>query len=87
MSTLEEPPAPPPKTEDADEDSFSDSSHEFDGPEGYPPETAQVQKRKGGRKPVRRNIYPLPSIAHLSLDIRNFRGEKAAEPPSPGRLP
>ncbi|KAL8710371.1 MAG: hypothetical protein Q9225_007296 [Loekoesia sp. 1 TL-2023] len=52
MSTLDEPPAPPPKTEEPDEDSFSDSSHEFDGPEEYVQETAQVQKRKGGRKPI-----------------------------------
>ncbi|KAL8691258.1 MAG: hypothetical protein Q9218_003479 [Villophora microphyllina] len=52
MSTLEDPSALPPKTEDPDEDSFSDSSHEFDGPEGYPTEAAQVQKRKGGRKPI-----------------------------------
>ncbi|KAL8737114.1 MAG: hypothetical protein Q9181_002008 [Wetmoreana brouardii] len=49
---MDEPPALPPKTEDADEDSFSDSSHEFDGPEEYHQETAQVQKRKGGRKPI-----------------------------------
>ncbi|KAL9015939.1 MAG: hypothetical protein Q9185_006685 [Variospora sp. 1 TL-2023] len=56
MSTLDEPPAPPPlpppKTEEADEDSFSDSSHDFDGPEEYVQEAAQVQKRKGGRKPI-----------------------------------
>ncbi|KAL9596331.1 MAG: hypothetical protein Q9179_004650 [Wetmoreana sp. 5 TL-2023] len=49
---MDEPPALPPKTEDADEESFSDSSHEFDGPEEYQQETAQVQKRKGGRKPI-----------------------------------
>ncbi|KAI4139063.1 MAG: hypothetical protein LQ341_004380 [Variospora aurantia] len=56
MSTFDEPPVPPPvpppKTEEADEDSFSDSSHDFDGPEEYVQEAAQVQKRKGGRKPV-----------------------------------
>lgn len=52
MSTLDEPPVPPPKTEEAEEDSFSDSSHDFDGPEEYVQEAAQVQKRKGGRKPV-----------------------------------
>ncbi|KAL8725956.1 MAG: hypothetical protein Q9166_007033 [cf. Caloplaca sp. 2 TL-2023] len=53
MSTLEEPPAPPPKTEDVDEESFSDSSQEFDGPEQYNvQESTQVQKRKGGRKPI-----------------------------------
>ncbi|KAL8825328.1 MAG: hypothetical protein Q9170_007836 [Blastenia crenularia] len=52
MSTLNEPPVPPPKTEEGDEDSFSDSSHDFDGPEEYIQETAQVQKRKGGRKPI-----------------------------------
>ncbi|KAL8948846.1 MAG: hypothetical protein Q9222_005005 [Ikaeria aurantiellina] len=52
MSSLEDPPIPPPKTEDVDEDSFSDSSHDFDGPEEYVQEAAQVQKRKGGRKPI-----------------------------------
>ncbi|KAL9008593.1 MAG: hypothetical protein Q9173_006299 [Seirophora scorigena] len=52
MSTLDEPPVPPPKTEEAEEDSFSDSSHDFDGPEEYVQEAAQVQKRKGGRKPI-----------------------------------
>ncbi|KAL9603300.1 MAG: hypothetical protein Q9219_001323 [cf. Caloplaca sp. 3 TL-2023] len=52
MSTLDEPPVPPPKTEEPDEDSFSDSSHDFDGPEEYVQEAAQVQKRKGGRKPI-----------------------------------
>ncbi len=54
MSALEDPPIPPPKTEDVDEESFSDSSQEFDGPEQYNggQATAQVQKRKGGRKPV-----------------------------------
>ncbi|KAL8920747.1 MAG: hypothetical protein Q9208_006077 [Pyrenodesmia sp. 3 TL-2023] len=52
MSTLDQPPVPPPKAEEADEDSFSDSSHDFDGPEEYVQETAQVQKRKGGRKPI-----------------------------------
>ncbi|KAL8802526.1 MAG: hypothetical protein Q9182_003766 [Xanthomendoza sp. 2 TL-2023] len=54
MSALEDPPVPPPKTETVDdEESFSDSSQEFDGPEPYNvQETAQVQKRKGGRKPI-----------------------------------
>ncbi|KAL8709168.1 MAG: hypothetical protein Q9220_006048 [cf. Caloplaca sp. 1 TL-2023] len=53
MSALDDPPIPPPKTEDVDEDSFSDSSHDFDGPEEYVQEEAtQVQKRKGGRKPI-----------------------------------
>ncbi|KAL8694857.1 MAG: hypothetical protein Q9224_003493, partial [Gallowayella concinna] len=54
MSALEDPPVPPPKTETVDdEESFSDSSQEFDGPEQYNvQETAQVQKRKGGRKPI-----------------------------------
>ncbi|KAL8863682.1 MAG: hypothetical protein Q9178_000365 [Gyalolechia marmorata] len=54
MSALEDTPIPPPKTEDVDEESFSDSSQEFDGPEQYNggQATAQVQKRKGGRKPI-----------------------------------
>ncbi|KAL8899358.1 MAG: hypothetical protein Q9192_001611 [Flavoplaca navasiana] len=54
MSALNDLPVPPPKTEDVDEESFSDSSQEFDGPDQYngTQETAQVQKRKGGRKPI-----------------------------------
>lgn len=55
MSALDDPPVPPPpKTEDVDEESFSDSSQDFDGLDQYngAQETAQVQKRKGGRKPV-----------------------------------
>ncbi|KAI4251338.1 MAG: hypothetical protein L6R42_008420 [Xanthoria sp. 1 TBL-2021] len=54
MSALADPPVPPPKTEDVDEESFSDSSQDFDGPDQYngAQETAQVQKRKGGRKPI-----------------------------------
>ena len=50
MSTLEEPPTVP-KTEHSEEDSFSDSSPELDIHD-FAQESTQVQKRKGGRKPV-----------------------------------
>lgn len=92
MSTFDEPPVPPsvppPKTEEGDEDSFSDSSHDFDGPEEYVQEAAQVQKRKGGRKPV--GIFSQvreKCIADPALDICNIRREETAKPPSAGSLP
>lgn len=51
MSSVDEP-APAPKIEHfEDEDSF-DSEQEPDG-QNHAQEVAQVQKRKGGRKPVR----------------------------------
>lgn len=81
MSTLDEPPVPPPKTEEPEEDSFSDSSHDFDGPEEYVQEAAQVQKRKGGRKPVGTLAYFLEEDAHLGPDICNIRGEEATKSP------
>ena len=86
MSTLDTPPVPPPKTEEADEDTFSDSSHDFDGPEEYVQETAQVQKRKGGRKPVGAIAHTLEWVAHLPLDICNIRREETTEPPGSGSL-
>lgn len=52
MSNAEEP-APVPKTENSELESFSDSSPEPDDPNFIHEEVTQVQKRKGGRKPVR----------------------------------
>lgn len=51
MSNVEEVAAAP-KTEHSEEGSFSDTSPEVDE-QNFVPENAQVQKRKGGRKPVR----------------------------------
>ncbi|KAI4158942.1 MAG: hypothetical protein LQ342_006975 [Letrouitia transgressa] len=65
MSNLEEPPAIP-KTEHSEEDSFSDSSPELDG-QDYTQEAAQVQKRKGGRKPVRHSSESIDVQAELKL--------------------
>ena len=50
MSNVEEPDAVP-KAEPSDLESFSESSPEPDDPQ-FIQEVAQVQKRKGGRKPV-----------------------------------
>ena len=51
MSSLEEAPTAP-KAEHSDEESFSESSPEIDE-QNFVQEVTQVQKRKGGRKPVR----------------------------------
>ena len=51
MSSVDEPNAVPKVEQFEDEDSF-DSDQEPDG-HNHAPEAAQVQKRKGGRKPVR----------------------------------
>lgn len=51
MSNVEDVAAAP-KTEHSEEGSFSDTSPEVDE-QNFVPENAQVQKRKGGRKPVR----------------------------------
>jgi hypothetical protein len=48
-----------PKAEPSDEGSFSDTSPELDEP-NFVPENAQVQKRKGGRKPVRKGFGATP---------------------------
>lgn len=51
MSHVEEP-DPIPKTENSEVESFSDSSAEPDDPNFIHEEVTQVQKRKGGRKPI-----------------------------------
>lgn len=50
MSSIEEAPTAP-KAEHSDEESFSESSPEIDE-HNFVQEVTQVQKRKGGRKPV-----------------------------------
>ena len=50
MSSVDEAAAVP-KVEPYDDDDFSDSDQEPDG-QGHAQEVTQVQKRKGGRKPV-----------------------------------
>lgn len=59
MSTVEEVAAAP-KTEHSEEGSFSDTSPEVDE-QNFVPENAQVQKRKGGRKPVRNGFTQGPA--------------------------
>lgn len=49
---------PAPKAEHSELESFSESSPELDDP-NFIQEVAQVQKRKGGRKPV---WTPLPAV-------------------------
>ena len=50
MSSLEDIP-PVPKVEQSEEEDFDESSNEADD-QNLTQEPAQVQKRKGGRKPV-----------------------------------
>ena len=51
MSTIDEAPAAVPKIEHFEEESFSESSPDPEE-QSLTQEPAQVQKRKGGRKPV-----------------------------------
>lgn len=78
-----------PKTEHSEDGSFSETSLEPDE-QSFIQESAQVQKRKGGRKPVwmmaellqwrDRNVYSLTDC-NQSLDICHIRRTKAKEPP------
>jgi len=86
MSNVEEA-APVPKTENSELDSFSESSPEPDDPH-FIQEVAQVQKRKGGRKPVCTPLafgYALPNVH--DPDICNLGREEATESPGSGRFP
>lgn len=65
MSNVGEP-APIPKAENSDLESFSESSPEPDDPNFIREEVAQVQKRKGGRKPVG-NVIDCKEITLTSL--------------------
>jgi hypothetical protein len=58
MANVDEVPAGP-KAEQSEEGSFSDTSPEVDE-QTFVPDNAQVQKRKGGRKPVRNVFTRIP---------------------------
>ena len=80
-----------PKTEPSRDGSFSSGSS---SPEPELEEnvaiagTVQVQKRKGGRKPVFLSLMALCSGSlQCSSDLCNFGGEEAKESPSSGSLP
>ena len=82
MSSIEQVPAAP-KAEHSDEDSFSESSPELDE-HSFVQEVTQIQKRKGGRKPVRNDVEVL--LYHrgpdATIDLCNVRGTEAEEPSS-----
>ena len=72
-----------PKVEPYDEDEFSDSDQEPDG-QNLAQEVAQVQKRKGGRKPVGRFQASPRTRANPTTDLRYLGREKTEKPTSPG---
>lgn len=81
MANVDEVPSAP-KAEQSEEGSFSDTSPEVDE-QSFVPENAQVQKRKGGRKPVRNGFTRIPnSVLNPSPDICYFGGKKAEKPSS-----
>ncbi len=81
---------------DVSEDSIPSSPEQDGDGDAVPQEQAQVQKRKGGRKPVRQSpthpppkgalSAPLLKLIARHTDLCNVGGEKAAQPPGPGRL-
>ena len=85
MSNEEEPIAIP-KAEHSDLESFSESSPEPDDPH-FIQEVAQVQKRKGGRKPVcPQSLNDERSLTGHDPDLCNIRRKKAKEPSSPSGI-
>ena len=85
MSNEEEPIAIP-KAEHSDLESFSESSPEPDDPH-FIQEVAQVQKRKGGRKPVCPHLLDDENfLTGHDPDLCNIRGKKAKEPSSPSSI-
>lgn len=87
MSNLEDIP-PLPKIEPFEEESFSESSPEPEE-QSLTQEPVQVQKRKGGRKPVR-NTQHVFGVWYLGLiassDICNLRRTQTAQSPGTGRI-
>lgn len=81
------PPIPKVEQNSEDLDSFSDSSREPDD-STFTQEVTQVQKRKGGRKPVRSVRYTggEPALT-ASIDLCHIRRTQAAKPAGAGRLP
>ena len=86
MSNIEDVP-PVPKIEPFEEESFSESSPEPEE-QSLTQEPAQVQKRKGGRKPVQ--DYPYLHSCHTQLtlcpDLCDLRGTQTKEPSSTGSI-
>ena len=79
--------APVPKAEQSELDSFSESSPEPDDPH-FIQEVAQVQKRKGGRKPVCIPLRPASRSSNTNYsDICNLGREKAKEPTGSSCVP
>ena len=74
-----------PKTEPYEEDEFSDSDQEPDG-QNNAQEPAQVQKRKGGRKPVSA-LLPTCQLTLTLSDICYIGGKEAEESSGSGCLP
>ena len=84
MSTIDDVP-PIPKIEHFEEESFSETSPEPEE-QSLTQEPAQVQKRKGGRKPVwpvciHARTYMLPDAI---LDLRDIGRTQATESPGSG---
>jgi len=88
MSSIEDAPTAP-KAEHSDEESFSESSPEIDE-QNFVREVTQVQKRKGGRKPVRNdaeNRWDVCQGANMILDLCDLGGTQAEEPSSSSCVP
>ncbi len=87
MSSIGEAP-PAPKAEHSEEESFSESSPEIDE-QNYVQEVTQVQKRKGGRKPVCNDAGSVwDGVKELmTIDLCNLGGTQAEEPPSSSCVP
>ena len=86
MSSLDDQ-LPVPKVEHSEEEEFDESASEPDD-QNNTQEPAQVQKRKGGRKPVSIQQWKCGTrpVTDVALDLRDFRREKAEEQASPGGI-
>ena len=88
MSGVEDIPALPKAEHSREASSSSIASTPEPDAETFAQENAQVQKRKGGRKPVsQRSWCGFGEILTAAEDIRYFRREEATEPPGSSRLP
>ena len=81
MSNVEEVAAAT-KTEHSEEGSFSDTSPEVDE-QNFVPENAQVQKRKGGRKPVRNGFTQGPDSVLSLVRYMPLRKKESRETVKP----
>jgi len=85
MSSVDDPPQIP-KVETFEEEDFSDDSNAEDD-QNTAQEPAQVQKRKGGRKPVRTTVGLSGTVADAMVDIRDFGGTETEKPTSTSSVP